>query len=177
MISQMLPQEGLDLYVKEVAIPVPGAKHYCYRFEFDKSRGQIHLRMVAILADKQPLRLLHEIRNGGAHQAADARPTRTWGSLSLTAMRPTGRQYGELDIAPARAPDGEWVSPQDSAAPGLFRRDATSFRKHCIARTNSYCLHTCVYYYIRAPSLGDKLAENGGIRRECRMGESVEATP
>ena len=126
--------------------------------------------MFAICADKQPHRLVHEIKNGGAQEKADALAKWDWGSLSLTAMRPAGRPNGELDGTLVRAPDGEWAPPTDSNATGILLRGATSFREHCIACANSYCFHTCSEYCARAPRRGAKVAETGGIRMEFRMG-------
>ena len=177
ILAQQFIQVRRDLYIKEVSIPVFGAKRYWYRFEFDKSRGQIHFRMFSICADKQPYRLLHEIKNGDAQEKADALAKWARGSLSLTAMRPSGRPNGELDITLARAPDGEWAPPKDSNAAGILLRGATSFREQCIACANSYCFHTFIDYCMSAPCRGAKVAENGGIRRERRMGAGVEATP
>ena len=58
-------------YVKEVPIPAFGAKNFWYRYEFAKSRGQIHFHMCDICAGKQPNMLLHEMRNGAAQDKAD----------------------------------------------------------------------------------------------------------
>ena len=67
LLAQQFSQARLDLYIKEVPIPVFGVKHFGYRYEFAKSRGQIHFHMFAICAEKQPRMLLHEMRNvGGA---------------------------------------------------------------------------------------------------------------
>ena len=144
MLVHQFSQVSLDLYINEVAIPVFGVKNYWYRFEFVKSRGQIHFRMFSIRAGKQPRRLLHEIKNGGAPEKEEALAKWARGSLSLTAMRPAGRPNGELEITLVRAPDGEWAPPKDSYAAGLWLRDATSFREHCIECANPYCFHTCI---------------------------------
>ena len=141
-LVQQFFQVRLDIYIKEVSIPVFGVNHYWYRFEFAKSRGQIHFHMFAINEDKQPQRLLRAIKNGGAQEKADALATWARGSLSLTAMRPAGVPNGELDITLVRAPEGEWAPPKDSNAAGLLLRDAISFREQCIACANSYCFHT-----------------------------------
>ena len=68
MLVQQFFQVRLDIYIKEVWIPVFGVKHYWYRFEFAKSRGRIHFHMFAINEDKQPHRLLHAMKNGGAQE-------------------------------------------------------------------------------------------------------------
>ena len=98
-------------------------------------------------------------------------------SLSLTALHPASNQNGELDVTLVRAPDGEWAPPKDSNAAALYIRDATSIRERWIACANSYCFHTCSDYCMRAPRRAAKQAEGGGVRRECRMGDGVEATP
>ena len=170
MLAQQFLHVRLDVYIKEVSIPVFAAKHYWRRFEFDKSRGQIHFHSFAISAGKQPRRLPHALKNGGAQEKAGALATWARGSLSLAAMRPAGIPNGDLRITLFRAPDGEWAPPKDSNAAGLFLRGAISFRAHCIACDNSYFFHTCIDYCVRAPRRGAKLAENGGVRREFRMG-------
>ena len=124
MLAQQFLHVRLDVYIKEVSIPVFAAKHYWRRFEFDKSRGQIHFHSFAISAGKQPRRLPHALKNGGAQEKAGALATWAWGSLSLTAMRPAGLPNGEIDITLARAPAGEWAPPKDSNAVGLLLRDA-----------------------------------------------------
>ena len=55
--------------------------------------------MVAIYGDKKPHMLLHELRSGGAQEAADALATWAWGSLALTATHPASIPGGEIDIA------------------------------------------------------------------------------
>ena len=176
MLVQEFFQTRLEMYIKEVLAPVFGVKHYWYRLEFAKSRGQIHFHMFAISADKQPHRLLHEMKGSGDQEKAGALAAWAWGSLSLTAMHPARGQNGELDVALVRAPDGEWAPPKDSNAAALLLLDAPSFRDHCIACANSYCFHTCSDYCMRAPRRGAKLPD-GGVRRECRMGAGTEATP
>ena len=60
------PRKRLELYIKYAPMPVFGAKRYWCRYEFAKSRGQIHFHMFAICGDKRPRRLLRELRGGGA---------------------------------------------------------------------------------------------------------------
>ena len=69
----------LVLYLKEVLIPVFGAKHYWCRFEFAKSRGQIQFHLFAICADKQPHKLLREMEGGDSQEVADALVKWAWG--------------------------------------------------------------------------------------------------
>ena len=52
----------IGIYIKYVIIPVFGVKRYWCRFEFDKSRGQIHFHMSAICGEKKPHMLRHELR-------------------------------------------------------------------------------------------------------------------
>ena len=92
-------------------------------------------------------------------------------------MRPDGLPNGELDITLVRAPDGEWAPPKDSNAAGILLRGSISFRDRCIACANSYCFHTCSDYCVRFPRRGAKVSEDGGVLRECRTGDGVEAKP
>ena len=65
MAVQQLPHVGLELYVKEVLIPVFGVRRCRYRYEFAKSSGHTRFHMFDICAEKHPRMLLHEMRNGG----------------------------------------------------------------------------------------------------------------
>ena len=112
LLAQEFSQERLVLYLKEVITPVFGVKHYWYRFEFAKSRGQIHFHLFAICADKQPHKLLHEMEGGESQDAADALAKWAWGTLSLTAMHPADTPDGGLDLPNVRVPDGEWAPPE-----------------------------------------------------------------
>ena len=75
IVAQEFSLERIDLCIKYALIPVCGVQHYLYRYEFDKSRGHIHFHMFAICGDKQPRMLLHELRRGGAQEAADSLAT------------------------------------------------------------------------------------------------------
>ena len=133
--------------------------------------------MCAICAGNQPHRLLHEIRNAVAQEAADDLAIWAWGALSLTAIRPTGIPNDALGIPLVRVSNGGRAPPKDSNAAGLWMRGAASFRERCIERANAYCFYTCGAYGVRAPSRGARVSENGAIHRERRMWAGVEATP
>ena len=177
LLAQQFFQARLLSYVSEVLVPVFGVKHYWYRYEFAKSRGQIHFRMFAITSDKQPHRLLHVMRGGGSLEEADALANWAWGSLSLTALHPAVRPEGVLELPHVRAPDGAWRPTKESDAASLLFRDASSFREHRIACANSYCCQSCSDYCLRAPNRGAKRSPSGAIHRECRMGSGRGATP
>ena len=167
----------IEAYIKEGLFPVFGAKHYRYMYEFAKPSGEIHFRMFAITADKQPHRLLREMRGGGSREEADALANWSWGSLSLTALRPAVSPEGVLELPHVRAPYGDWRPTKERNATSRLFRDASSFREHGIARANSYCFHSFIDYCLRAPNLGAKRSPSCAIHRECRMGSGREATP
>ena len=154
LLAQEFPQERLSNYLEEVPNPVFGVRHYWCRFEFAKSRGQIHFRLFAICADQQPRRHLHEVEGGESQEVAGALANWARGALSLTALHPAETPEGALDLANVRAPDGEWAPQKDSSASALLFREAESFRAHHIACANSYCFHGCGEYCMRAPRKG-----------------------
>ena len=55
-------QLRMDAYCSTVLKHQLGIAHYWFRYEFAKSRGQIHWHMFAIRGDKQPAAMLHERR-------------------------------------------------------------------------------------------------------------------
>ena len=128
--------------------------------------------MFAICADKQPHKLLHEMKGGESQEAADALEKWDWGALSLTAMRPADTPDGGLDLPNVRAPVGEWAPRKDSNAAALLFREAESFRAHHIDCANSYCFRGFSEYCMRVPRKGGKKdPSSGAILRECRMGK------
>ena len=52
-------------YHEKVLKPVFGVSDYWYRYEFAKSRGQIHWHQLSWRDDRQPHQLLHEAREDG----------------------------------------------------------------------------------------------------------------
>ena len=131
----------LSIYLTAVLTPVFGVHHYWYRFEFAKSRGQIHFHLCAVCADKLPRRLLHKMEGGESKEVAGALAKWAWGTLSLTALRPADTPEGGLDLPNVRAPDGEWGPREDRNADALLFRSAESFLAHHIACANSYYFH------------------------------------
>ena len=56
------------LYQEKVLKPVFGVSDYWYRYEFAKSRGQIHWHQLSWRDDRQPHQLLHEAREDGCDE-------------------------------------------------------------------------------------------------------------
>ena len=79
LLAHQLFQARLEAYIEEALAPAFGVMNYWYMYQFSKSSGEIHFRMFSIKADKQPHRLIREMRGGGSQEEAGAPANWEWG--------------------------------------------------------------------------------------------------
>ena len=79
-------------YHEKVLKPVFGVSDYWYRYEFAKSRGQIHWHQLSWRDDRQPHQLLHEAREHGCDDEEYAARLSQWAyeNFAMTALHPAG---------------------------------------------------------------------------------------
>ena len=67
-----------------------GVSDYWYRYEFAKSRGQIHWHQLSWREDRQPHQLLHEAHEGGCEGDEYATRLSRWAgeNFAMTALHP-----------------------------------------------------------------------------------------
>ena len=178
-------------YHEKVLKPVFGVSDYWYRYEFAKSRGQIHWHQLSWREDRQPHQLLHEAREDGCEEEEYAARLSQWAdeTFAMTALHPAGN-----------AEEGQprkdlWPPPEGTAEPISDDRDPLVKMLMEIAATqdailedhlllvNRVGLHSCSDYCLRTP----RHPEQGLQPRErvCRMefgsefrpGKKIHSTP
>jgi hypothetical protein len=91
---------------------VLGIEHYFARFEFEKSRGQIHVHLLAVLGKKSRIADLNEVvykkrlNPVKQSQVADDYLNKVFG---LTAIHPGSTEKGLLNRSKIRQPEGTCV--------------------------------------------------------------------
>ena len=160
-----------------------GVSDYWYRYEFAKSRGQIHWHQLSWREDRQPHQLLHEAREDGCDENEYAARLSHWAeeNFAMTALHPAGSDregQSRKDL---------WPPPEGSADPILGDRDPLVKMLMEIAATqdgmledhlllvNRVGLHSCSDYCSRTP----RHPEPGLQPRErvCRMEFGSEFRP
>ena len=106
-------------YHEKVLKPVFGVSDYWYRYEFAKSRGQIHWHQLSWREDRQPLELLHEAREGGCEEEEYAARLSHWAdeTFAMTALHPAGN---DEEGQPRK---DLWPPPEGTAEPISDDRD------------------------------------------------------
>ena len=104
---------------EKVLKPVFGVSDYGYRYEFAKSRGQIHWHQLSWRDDRQPHQLLHEAREDNCSETEYAARLSQWAdeNFAMTALHPAGsNEEGQprKDL---------WPPPEGTADPISTDRD------------------------------------------------------
>ena len=170
-------------YHEKVLKPVFGVSDYWYRYEFAKSRGQIHWHQLSWREDRQPHQLLHEAREDGCEEEEYAARLSQWAdeTFAMTALHPAGN---EEEGQPRK---NLWPPPEGTAEPISDDRDPLVKMLMQIAATqdailedhlllvNRVGLHSCSDYCLRTP----RHPEQGLQTRErvCRMEFGSEFRP
>ncbi|CAH3193199.1 unnamed protein product, partial [Porites evermanni] len=170
-------------YHEKVLKPVFGVSDYWYRYEFAKSRGQIHWHQLSWREDRQPHQLLHEAREDGCEEEEYAARLSQWAdeTFAMTALHPAGN---DEEGQPRK---DLWSPPEGTAEPISDDRDPLVKMLMQIAATqeailedhlllvNRVGLHSCSDYCLRTP----RHPEQGLQPRErvCRMEFGSEFRP
>jgi hypothetical protein len=125
----------VDEFLKTIGFKVFGLKHYWGRFEFAKSRGQIHLHLLGITDDATGnngiYTKLFKWRNNKKKQA---RILAKWArkKFNLTAELQSEKDYSNEGISPCKLRFGETIS---------LNEDARNLCMFCqIHKCNDYCM-------------------------------------
>ena len=160
---------------EKVLKPVFGVSDYWYRYEFAKSRSQIHWHQQSWRDDRQPHQLLHEAREDNCSETEYAARLSQWAdeNFAMTALHPAGsNEEGQprKDL---------WPPPEGTADPISTDRDPlvemlmeTAASQDAILEDhlllwNRVGLHSFCDYYLRTlrhPEPGLQPRE-----RVCRM--------
>ncbi|XP_078350740.1 uncharacterized protein LOC144635515 [Oculina patagonica] len=170
-------------YHEKVLKPVFGVCDYWYRYEFAKSRGQIHWHQLSWREDRQPHQLLQEAREDGCEDDEYAARLCQWAeeNFAMTALHPAGSDE-------EREPRKDlWPPPEGTADPISDERDPLVKMLMDISATqdeiledhlllvNRVGLHSCSDYCLRTP----RHPQEGLQPRErvCRMEFGSEFRP
>jgi len=159
----------VDSFLKTVGKHVFGIKHYWARFEFAKSRGQIHLHLLGILEDNKNF---HDMWNLEGQKEKQEQMLGKWAEqmFNMTAELP----YPAEITANAKCPCTE-----------RFSQIATSRKLDELLLCNLCQMHKCNGFCLRNQDTTKKenqlqqhQTEKQKIkRRKCRSGFGVEETP
>ena len=170
-------------YHEKVLKPVFGVSDYWYRYEFVKSRGQIHWHQLSWREDRQPHQLLHEAREDGCEEEEYAARLSQWAdeTFAMTALHPAGNdEEGQprKDLWPPPEGTAEPISDdRDSLVKMLMQIAATqdAILEDHLLLVNRVGLHSCSDYCLRTT----RHPEQGLQPRErvCRMEFGSELRP
>ena len=146
-------------YHEKVLKPVFGVSDYCYRYEFAKSRGQIHWHQLSWRDDRQPHQLLNEAREHGCDDEEYAARLRQWAdeNFAMTALHPAGSdEEGQprKDLWPPPEGSADPISEDgDPLVKMLMEKAATqdSILEDHLLLVNRVGLHSCSDYCLRTP--------------------------
>ena len=186
-------QEKTRDFLDTVAKEQFGITHYWCRFEFAKSRGQIHAHLLAITGPNSPVgeinHKLHRLRNNPTKQA---RELEKWAAkhYGLTATHPATQDDGSLDMKWLPKPEGTHKTEHMPCAKRLG--EVSDYRLDKIELVNTVQMHICSAYCLRMNSTskeqppskqkdGDKPSNKKHKRkrkrkRSCRFGSGEEET-
>ena len=170
-------------YHDKVLKPVFGVSDYWYRYEFAKSRGQIHWHQLSWREDRQPHQLLHEAREDDCDEDEYAAILNQWANsnLAMTALHPAGSD-GE-----GKPRKDLWPPPEGSADPISDESDPLVKMLMEVAATqqamledhlllvNRVGLHSCSDYCLRTPRHPEPGLQAN--ERVCRMEFGSEFRP
>ena len=109
-IVQQYFHKRVEIFLSTYAKKVFGINHYYVRFEFAKSRGQIHAHLLAILGDKSHLydfnTLLHKNRMKSEEVQAQILDTWMKKIFKLTAIHPASTTKGVPILSKIVVPEG-----------------------------------------------------------------------
>ena len=146
-------------YHEKVLKPVFGVSDYWYRYEFAKSRGQIHWHQLSWRDDRQPHQLSHEACEHGCDDEEYAARLNQWAdeNFAMTALHPAG---SDEEGQPRK---DLWPPPEGSADPISEDRDPlvkmlmemaatqdTILEDHLLL-VRRVGLHSCSDYFLRTP--------------------------
>ena len=99
-------------YHEKVLKPVFGVCDYWYRYEFAKSRGQIHWHQLSWREDRQPHQLLDEARQDGCKDDEYAARLSQWANenFAMTSMHPAGSDEEGKSAYEPSGPSGQSLS-------------------------------------------------------------------
>ena len=170
-------------YHENVLKPVFGVSDYWYRYEFAKSRGQIHWHQLSWREDREPHQLLHQAREDDCDEDECAAILNQWAdeNLGMTAMHPAG---SDEEGKPRK---DLWPPPEGSADPVPSDQDPLVKMLMDIASTqdailedhlllvNRVGLHSCSDYCLRTPRHPEQGLQPN--ERVCRMEFGSEFQP
>jgi len=183
-------------FLEKVAKEQFGITHYWCRFEFAKSRGQIHAHLLAITGPKSPIgdinQKLHGLRSNPKRQA-EVMDDWAFKHYGLTATHPATDSEGKLDTCWLPRPEG---THKIGKMPCSKRLGETSdYRVDKIELVNTVQMHICSAYCLRrhkpvpdqtkdnntqchdkSPREPRKKRKSRKRKRSCRFGSGEEET-
>ena len=172
---QRRTQEFLDFYCKKVF----GIHHYYVRYEFAKSRGQIHAHLMAILGKESKVKnfnLLAHKYNYDKEKQAEVLDAWMTEILNLTAMHPASDKNGNLVEKKIVPPEGTERAYPEVHPSRIYCSDITNVKDDNIDLCNYCQMHKCSGYCLIHTKKTKPSKKDGHRRRECRFNAGIEET-
>jgi hypothetical protein len=148
IVIQEYLQASVTDFLENYAKQVFGIEHYFSRFEFAKSRGQIHVHLLAVLGKKSIIADLNELvykeRFNPEKQAqvADEYLNKVFG---LTSIHPGSTEEGLLNISNILQPEGA-CGKINIHPSSLKLSDVTDYKQDLCDLCNNFQIHGCSGY-------------------------------
>ncbi len=95
----------MEAFLEHIGLKLFGMKHYWGRFEFAKSRGQIHLHLLGIVEESSNVngiyRRMHQL-NGDKKEQAKLLAAWAWKRFNMTAEINNSVETNEADHSPCK---------------------------------------------------------------------------
>ena len=186
---QRRTQEFLDFYCKKVF----GINHYFVRYEFAKSRGQIHAHLIALLGKESSIKDFNSLAfKFNYDRKKQAQVLDNWMTevLNLTATHPASFENGELHVEKVVPPEGTEKPFPMKHPSSYYCSEITSVKEDYISLCNYCQMHNCSGYclnYVKKKkttktdtqiAMGQKIdTSKKKAHRECRFNAGIEHTP
>ena len=167
IVIQEYFHKRVQLWIKTVGRKIFQIKHFWYRHEFAKGRGQIHTHMLCILKNNKVMK--------NAYQLADDKQKKVQvladymrSTFDLTATHPATKENGEIDIEKVGHPEGTNPTLPYSQQPTLkYLWEILDHDKDICDLVNSCQMHECNKFCLRPKGTG----KNKKIYCRCGCGE------
>ena len=148
-IIQQYFQKRVEIFLETYAKKVFGINHYYVRYEFAKSRGQIHAHLIAILGKSSHLEDFNKISYKYRFQPQlQAELLDKWmvDVFKITACHPATNKHGNADLGNIVAPEGFAPKRPEVHPSSRYLSDISDIKQDYCDLCNYCSMHTCSNY-------------------------------
>lgn len=148
IVIQEYFQARVEIFLETVGKSVLGIEHYWVRYEFAKSRGQIHAHLLAICNKKVQEGILGPLATFRHNKEKQAKSVEEFVSktFGLTAIHPASDCEGKLKVELVGPPEG---TATVGTSCSKYFSDILDEDKDVLDLVNTAQMHTCSSYCLR----------------------------